>query len=320
MAKKDFYEILGVKKDASAGDIKKAYRKLAKKYHPDINPNNKRAEAHFKDVNEAYAVLSDKEKRRNYDMGGNNPFGGAPGPGHGGPGWPPGGGGPGAPGAPGRGGFDYSEYASGSMEDIFGDVFGGMGGRERGPQPPARGKDTEHVIDIDFHHALKGTEVELTLRRGTGTERIKVKIPPGSGDGARVRVIGRGGPGQRGGPAGDLYIKTHLKEHPYFKRTVNDIYLDVPVSIKEATLGATIEVPTIDGTNTKIKIAPGTQSGTKLRIKGKGVPKTPGTGHGRGNQYIEIRVVVPSRVDDETKRLLEELDKINPYEPRHKLW
>ncbi|VAW36725.1 Chaperone protein DnaJ [hydrothermal vent metagenome] len=311
MAKKDFYEILGVKKDASAGEIKKAYRKLAKKYHPDINPNNKRAEAHFKEVNEAYDVLSDKDKRRDYDTGGNNPFGGGA----------PGGGGPGAhpPGA-GRGGVDYSEFASGSMEDVFGDLFGRKGGRDRGPQPPARGRDIEHVVRIDFQHALNGTEVELTLRKDNGTERIKVKIPPGSGDGARIRVIGRGGPGRRGGPAGDLYIKSHLKEHPYFKRTVNDIYLDVPVTIKEATLGATIEVPTIDGVNTKIKIAPGTQSGTKLRIKGKGVPKAPGTGHGRGNQYIEIRVVVPSKVNKETKRLLEELDKINPYEPRHKLW
>ncbi len=336
MAKKDFYEILGVERGASASEIKKAYRKLAKKYHPDINPNNKRAEAHFKDVNEAYDVLSDQNKRRNYDMGGNNPFaGGGPGHGghggHGGPGWPPGGGGPQGAGGPQggggpqgaggpQGGFDYSEYASGSMDDVFGDIFGRMGGRGPGPQPPSRGKDNEHVVNIDFHHALNGTEVELTLKSGKGTERIKVKIPAGTGDGDRVRVIGRGGPGRNGGPAGDLYIKARLNEHKYFKRSVNDIYLEVPITIKEAILGATIEVPTIDGTNTKIKIAPGTQSGTKLRIKGKGAPKVHGTGHGRGNQYLEIKVIVPSKVDDETKRLLEELDRINPYEPRCNLW
>jgi len=307
MSKKDFYEILGVKRDATASEIKTAYRKLAKKYHPDINPNNKRAEAHFKEVNEAYDVLSDQNKRRNYDMRGRSPFEG------GGPGAP--GGGP--PGGGARGGFDYSEFASGGIDDIFGDLFGRMSG---GPQPPARGKDTEHVVDINFHQALHGTEVELTLRKGGGTEHIKVKIPPGSGDGARVRVIGRGGPGKSGGPSGDLYIRVHMKEHPYFKRVVNDIYLEVPVTIKEAILGATIEVPTIDNIRTKIKISPGTQSGTKLRIKGKGAPKVHGTGQGRGNQYIEIRVMVPVKVNDETKRLLEELDKINPYEPRHKLW
>jgi DnaJ-class molecular chaperone len=195
-----------------------------------------------------------------------------------------------------------------------------MGGSPAGGHPPVKGRDTEYNFDITFDQSLRGTEVELTLRKGHGTERVKVTIPAGTSDDSRIRVIGKGGPGKNGGPAGDLYIKTHLKEHAYFKRVVNDIYLTVPVTIKEATLGATIEVPTIDGTHTKIKIAPGTQSRTKLRLKGKGVPKVRGTGEGRGHQYIEIEVMVPTLLNDETKRLLEELDKINPYEPRHKLW
>jgi DnaJ-class molecular chaperone len=317
MTKKDFYETLGVSRDASAGEIKKAYRKLAKKYHPDINPNNKRAESHFKNVNEAYGVLSNQDKRRNYDMGGQNPFDMG---GHGHPGAQGHPGGHGGPGGAPRGGFDYAEYAAGSMDDIFGDVFGRMSGGHGGGHQPVKGRDTEYDFDLTFHQALQGTEVELTLRKGRGTERVKVTIPAGSSDGTRIRVIGKGSPGKCGGPAGDLYIRTHLKEHPYFKRVVNDVYLSVPVTIKEAALGATIEVPTIDGQTTKIKIAPGTQSRTKLRLKGKGVPKVFGTGDGRGHQYIEIEVMVPTLINDETKRLLEELDKINPYEPRHKLW
>jgi DnaJ-class molecular chaperone len=294
MAKnKDYYEILGVPRDASVEDIKKAYRKLARKYHPDLHPEDKEMEARFKDINEAHGVLVDP------DMGGRVIF----------------------EGAPGFGGFNFRDFGAnlGGVEDIFSQFFGGRGGRAEWARQdiPTRGEDSSYSLDIDFLHAVKGTDVRISVRKGTGTEKITVKIPPGVKDGSRVRVAGRGSPGAFGGPPGDLYIITRVKPHPYFRRVDNDIYVDVPITINEAILGTKIEAPTIDGFAT-VKIPPGTQGGQKLRLKEKGVPFV--GGRGRGDQYIVINVAVPKRMDKKSKELLEKFGEINPYEPRRGLW
>ena len=322
MARKDYYKILGVDKGASDDELKKAFRGLAKKYHPDLHPGDKKAEASFKEANEAYGILSDAEKRRRYDLGEQVTFEGFPGGGPGGPG-----------GFGGQGGFDFTEFTGnlGGMEDIFGDIFGGgRGGRGpgRGINIPQQGRDTEYSLQVDFMHAVKGTEIEVTVKRGARAEKLKVRIPPGIHDNSRVRVAGKGGPGTGGGPPGDLYILTNVKPHPYFKRKGDDIYLDVPVTIAEALLGAEVEVPTIDGTST-IKVPPGTQGGGKLRIRGKGAPLT-NARRGqkkRGDQYVLLRIALPHgdgktsrKPDKRTRELIEEFERINPYEPRRNLW
>ncbi|MBI5560146.1 MAG: DnaJ domain-containing protein [Deltaproteobacteria bacterium] len=292
---KDYYGILGVGKDATEEEIKKTYRNLAKKYHPDLHPNDKQAESRFKEINEAYGVLSNPQKRREYDMGGRVIFEGMPG----------------REGAP-PGGFDFSDFESGlgGMEDIFSEFFGGRRGHI-----PRKGGDIEYSLSIDFLHAVKGTDVELTVRRDGATEKVKARVPPGISDGQRVRVAGRGNPGVSGGPAGDLYITVGVKPHPYFRREKNDIYVEVPVTVQEAAFGADVEVPTIEG-KTKIKIPAGVQGGQKLRLRGKGVPSP----QGAGDEYVIIRITVPKKVDKRTKELLEELEKINPYHPREDLW
>jgi len=237
--RKDYYEILGVSKDATAEEIKKAYRNLAKKYHPDTHPGDRQAEAKFKEINEAHSVLHDPKRRREYDLGERVIFEGMPG-------WQ---------GGPAPGGFDAAGFGFnvGGMEDLFSDLFGG-----RASRAPRRGTDIEYVLEVDFLHAVKGTEVELTVKRGGASEKTKVRIPAGVHDGSHVRVAGRGNPGMHGGPAGDLFIATRVRPHPYFRRKGDDIYVDVPVTVPEATLGTTISVPTVDGP-TKIKIPPGTQ-------------------------------------------------------------
>jgi DnaJ-class molecular chaperone len=307
MAKqKEYYEILGVGRNADTDEIKKAYRRLARKFHPDLHPGDKSNEARFKEINEAYGVLGDPEKRRRYDLGGRVTFEGAPFGGAGGL------------------GFDFTDFGAnlGGVEDIFGEIFGARGGR--GPRVrqnvPARGEDTVYSLDIDFLHAVKGTDVRVSVRKGEGTEKITVKIPPGVSDGSRVRVAGRGGPGLFGGPPGDLYIITRVKPHPYFTRVGNDIYLDVPVTVTEALLGAKVEVPTLDGFST-VKIPPGTGGGRKLRLKGKGIKRGKGIRRGeRGCQYIVIKIAVPGTLDGKSKKLVEEFAEINPYEPRRGLW
>lgn len=306
MANKDYYDILGVSRTASEEEIKKAYRNLARKYHPDLHPDKKsEMEAKFKEINEAYSVLIDPKKRSDYDLTGRVTF--EPGMG----GYPPG------------AGPHYEDFFGGfggGFEDIFSEVFG-MPGRRRGMQ---RGADIEYHLDVDFLHAVTGTEVRITVTRRTGAaETLTVKIPPGIKTGSRVRVASKGDLGYEGGPNGDLFIITSVKPHKYFKRVDNDIYVDVPVTIKEAALGAEIEVPTIDGP-TRIKIPAGTQGGQKLRLKGKGVNFVE-EAYGvlekkRGDQYVEINVSIPKRLDERSKELLEEFSAINPYEPRKGLW
>ncbi|MBZ0220949.1 MAG: DnaJ domain-containing protein [Candidatus Methylomirabilis sp.] len=294
---KDYYATLGVPRNASEEEIKKAYRKLAREFHPDLHPD-KRAEmeAKFKEINEAYQVLNDPKKRADYDLTGHVGFET----------------GTGAPGyAPGGVNFEEFGFGFGGFEDIFSELFGrGRAGR----RVAQRGEDLEYRLTLDFIQSVKGAETEITIPRPSGAESLKVRIPPGVVTGSRVRVAGKGGEGLAGGPRGDLYILIAVRPHPYFRRENRDIYLDVPITLKEALIGAEIEVPTIDG-NVRIKVPAGTQSGQMLRVKGKGA-----YGRERGDEYAVIKIMVPKKVDDRSRELIEEFESRNPYEPRKGLW
>jgi molecular chaperone DnaJ len=379
---KDYYATLGVERSSKPDQIRKAYRRLARRYHPDFNPNNKASEDKFKELQEAYDVLSDEKKRKVYDQYGfysdNIPPGG-----------------PGAPYAPGPAapgvdfsGFDFSDF-SGAQEksggfgstfrDMFSQIFSGGGAAEEEPEGPTRGEDMEHRLHLGFWDAIRGTNVRLTVARpqtcatchGTGSaggaaipcprcsgtgkaarqagamrfsvtcpdcggsgkqkrrcsacggagqtrrpETFEVRIPPGVDTGSRVRVAGKGSSGKSDGPAGDLYIVTDVEPHPYFERKGDNIYVKLPVTVTEAALGAKVEVPTIDGTTT-IKIPPGTQSGQKLRLREKGAPSLRASV--RGDQFVEVQVMVPHVADERTKEILRELARLNPDDPRKDL-
>ncbi len=308
MKKRDYYEVLGVAKAASEAEIKKAYRRLARKLHPDVNPGDKTAQKRFQEVQEAYDVLGDSEKRRAYDR-----FG------HAGPsvGFDPGAAGMG--GFSGRGGFagggpfgDYS-FESSDFADLFGNLFGGAG---RFRADPSKGEDTHGSIEIPFRDAVLGGAASLMLRRekvcescggsgraGRGTcptcrgqgrtaeaENVRIKIPEGTENGGTIRVPGKGVPGARGGAIGDLFVAVRVTPHPYFERQGDDIHGVVPVTVKEAYEGAEIDVPTIHGTY-RARIPPGTQSRQKLRLRGKGV-KNPRTGR-VGDHIYTIKIMVP---------------------------
>jgi len=378
---KDYYKMLGVDRRAKPEQIRKAYRRLARKHHPDLNPGNKAAEEKFKEIQEAYEVLSDEKKRTIYDQYGfyaDN--------------LPPGGYGPASTaeaGAPGFdfSGFDFSDYApeaergsfGASFRDIFSQLFSRRREEEAERPGPERGGDIEHHMHLGFWDAIRGTQVHVTVGRneacgtcaGTGAaggapvtctacggsgkttqqagvmrfsltcpqcggsgkqrrrcaacggagylrrpETFDVRIPPGVDTGSRVRVPGKGNAGPRGGPPGDLFIVTDVESHPLFERKGDNIYVKVPVTITEAALGAKVEVPTIDGPAT-IKIPPGTQSGQKLRLRGKGAPSLRGNIH--GDQFVEVQVVVPRVADERTKEILRELAHLNPEDPRRDL-
>jgi len=341
---KDYYEILGVSREATADDIKKAFRQLAMKYHPDRNPDNKDAEEKFKEINEAYSCLSDPQKRSHYDRFGT---------------------------AEGMGG-NYSGAGFGDIfEDIFGDFFGNFGGTRR--QRPSKGSDLRYDLGISLSEAVFGTEKAIdfpkweTCRecKGDGSEpgktpetcpsckgagqirfqqgffsvsrpcskcqgtgkrithpcknckgrgrieeqkSIALKIPAGVDTGSRLRVSGEGEPGEFGGPHGDLYVVLNVEEHPFFKREGTEIFCEVPISFPQAALGTEIEVPTIDGT-TKLKIPSGTQSGKLFTIKGKGAPRV--GSQQRGSQIVRIYVEVPTKLTHRQKELLEEFSSIN---------
>jgi DnaJ-class molecular chaperone len=305
MAKRDYYEVLGVPKGASEAEIKKAYRRLARKLHPDVNPGDKAAQKRFQEVQEAYEVLEDDDKRRAYDR-----FGHA-GPGAG---FDPRSGGPGFPGGAGAGGgpFEGIHFETGDLGDLFGNLFGGSR-RGSGPQP---GEDLRGQIEVAFRDAVLGGTASLALRRekpcptcgGTGrtgktvcatchgegvvaeSERVRIKIPEGIEDGGTIRVPGKGAPGARGGPVGDLYVSVRVAAHPYFERHGNDIHGIVPITVKEAYAGSEIGVPTIHGTVTA-KIPPGTQGRQRFRLRGKGV-KDPRSG-GAGDHIYSVRVMIP---------------------------
>ncbi|HKY64448.1 MAG TPA: DnaJ C-terminal domain-containing protein [bacterium] len=329
MPEKDYYQILGVSPTANDAEIKKAYRKLAKQYHPDVNKGDKSAEERFKDISAAYDTLSDKKKRQEYDLmrtyGGG--FGGMGGESHGFRGRPDGGfdfstfTGPGGASA-GQQGNIHFEY--GDLGDLFGDIFGGgvkggargggFGTRARGA--PMRGADRTYSMEIDFLDAVRGMTSKIGLESGAGkSEKINVKIPAGVKTGSKIRLAGKGDPSPSGGPSGDLFIEVKVRPHPYFSREGDDIYLQLPITIGEAVHGAQIEVPTVDG-KLKMKIPAGTQGGQKFRLKGKGVVHRHDEGH--GDQYVVVQLQLPPELDKESRNLIEEFTKRNSYNPREK--
>ena len=297
MANEDYYQTLGVSKTASQEEIGKAFKKLARKYHPDVNPGNKKAEEMFKKLSEAYEVLSNPEKRKKYDAYGTADFEGFPG-----------GGGAGYNPFTGGGQAQYStNFDFGDLGDIFSSVFtgGGAGSKRRKKstyqayqdtsQEGARGKDLYFTIELDFIEAAKGAEKNIQLPNGIS---FKVKIPAGVTEESKIRLPGKGEPGFYGGKAGDLYIQPKIKPHPYFKRNGDDIELDLPITITEALEGAKVRLPTLDGF-VELKISPNAQSGQKLRLRGKGLhnSKTNTT----GDEYAILRIVLPSHLDQETR-------------------
>jgi molecular chaperone DnaJ len=356
MARDDYYKVLGVARDAKPDEIKKAYRRLARKYHPDVNPGAQ-AEDQFKRISEAFDVLSDPKKRDIYDRYGSYSEATERMAGQGGP------------------GFDFSSFGVGgaSFRDIFADLFGG-GGRGGGrPQPkqPERGADIEYPLSISFEEALRGMTTNVAVSRldtcsvcqgaghgrgqstcptckGSGVppgrssgvcrdcggsgrvatvcetcrgratierrETLRnIKIPAGVDTGSRVRVAGKGHAGKNGGPAGDLYIVTKVGDHHFFTRKGDNLYCTVPITVPEAALGARIEVPTIDG-STVMRIPPATQSGQKFRLRERGAPSL--RGNARGDQFVEVRIVLPGVISEETKKVLAEYARLNPDNPR----
>lgn len=286
---KDFYKVLGVAKDVSEAELKKVYRKLARKYHPDSNPGDAKAEAKFKEISEAYSVLSDKEQRKEYDqfraMGGSPRFG-----------------------APGGGG---SRQSSAGFEDVFANLFGGGGfGGFGGPMP---GQDLSATTELHFIDAVNGTTIKLNY---AGLNPITAKIPAGVQDGQKIKLRGKGSASPNGGPNGDLIITVSVKPHPVFSRDGNNLRVTVPITFAEAVLGATISVPTLGGDAVKLKVAPNTPNGRVLRVKGKGVPSSKGT----GDLLATVEVLVPSHVSDKAAKLLTEFDNLLPKEdPREDL-
>ena len=357
MAKRDYYAVLGLEKGVSEEEIKKAYRRLAVKYHPDKNPGDKAAEENFKELGEAYEVLNDPQKRAAYDRYGHAGVSGV-----------------------GAGGFDPSAFAG--FEDIFGslgDLFGFgdiLGGRRRrgGPQ---RGSDLRYDLEISFEESYSGTETTIQIPReetcetckgsgaaagsspevcsqcrGTGQLRfqqgfltvarpcstchgtgkvisrpcqacrgagrvgrerkITAKIPAGIATGQRLRLYGEGEHGTAGGPAGDLYVVVHVQEHEFFHREGDDLYCEMPIAFPKLALGGEVRVPIVNGEET-IKVSPGTQPGTRFKLRGKGMPNVSGRGH--GDLYVIARVGVPKKLTKEQRRLLEELAAAMPAEP-----
>ncbi|MGA1114581.1 MAG: DnaJ C-terminal domain-containing protein [Aquiluna sp.] len=286
---KDFYKILGVSKDVSDADLKKAYRKLAKDNHPDLHPGDAAAEARFKDISEAFDVLSDAEQRREYDairaMGGGARF---------------------QAGGQGAG-----------FEDVFSNLFGGGGGGFPGfggfgGFGPQRGQDLSTTASINFIDSVNGTTVKLNLR----SESVSVKVPAGIQDNQKLKVKGKGQPSPNGGPAGDLVVTIKVKPHAVFTRDGDNIRVSVPVTYAEATLGATIEVPVLGGEPVKLKVAPGTPNGRTLRVKGKGVQ----FGSRQGDLLATVEVMVPGHLPAKAKKLLEQFDAELPDEnPRQDL-
>jgi molecular chaperone DnaJ len=300
---KDYYATLGVSKTASGKEIKKAFRKLAREFHPDNNPDDAVSEARFKEINEAYDTLADDDERKEYDhareMG---YFVGDPG-GHqqyvrvedifGG-----------QAAAGGRGGFQ-------DLLGGLGDLFGQGGGRQYQPRPAA-GRNLQADLSLTFHEALSGATKSISV----DGRKVKVKVPMGIADGTKVRLAGKGEPGSAGGPAGDLFVRVHVAEHPIFERAGKcDLKLDVPVTFAEAALGAVVEVPTLDGT-TKIRVPGGTQGGTVMKVSGKGVETVNKT----GDLLVTVRVTVPTELSEAEQELLEAFrDERLPDNPREHL-
>ncbi len=307
---KDYYEVLGVNRSASPDEIKKAYRKLSRQHHPDVKPGDKEAEARFKEVQEAYAVVGDVDKRKKYDQFGHafEHAGGGPG----GFNW----------GSAGAGGqqFDFEQMFGGGGIDL-GDLFGGgafgRGGRG-GKARQQKGQDVEATIQVPFTVAAEGGNHDLSISTNGKTERLTVKVPPGVDTGSVIRLAGQGQPGRGGGPNGDLLVRIQVASHPYFRRDGANILVDVPVSIAEAALGAKVDVPTLSEGLVSLTVPASSSSGTKLRLRGKGVldAKT----KARGDQFAILKVVVPKNLDDTSRELLQQFAARNSGDPRAGLW
>ena len=312
---KDFYKILGVTKDVSDADLKKAYRKLARQYHPDSNPDNPKAEAKFKEISEANSVLSDPELRREYDqlkaMGTGARFSAG-----------------GRPGQPGgfedvfggmfgggqqRAGFRPNGAGGGGFDDLFGGMFGQSSGGFQGFGGPTPGRDITTTVTLDFITAIKGDTVVL---QGADGKSINTRIPEGVSDGQKIKLKGKGEPSPDGGHRGDMILTVKVNKHPVFEREGINLRVDVPVTFVEATLGATIEVPTLGGDPVKLRVAAGTPSGRVLRVKGRGVTTSKGT----GDLLASVVVAVPSNLPKAAKEALEAFAEAMPAEnPRLEL-
>ncbi len=319
MLKKDLYDVLGVKPDAKEEEIRKAFRTLARKYHPDVNPGNREAEERFKEISKAYEILGNKEKRKEYDQ----LRAAASGAGFTTPG--------------GQQVYDFNRFEERYGPDL-GSIFQDLFGFERGGSyqaGPLRGEDLVFRMKVGFRDAVLGRKLEIVVPRhevcpvcrgtgraaaggpcgecgGTGrrehTERLKVKIPSGSDTGTRIRLRGKGGPGLRGGKAGDLYIELEVMPDPVFERVGPDLFVNTTVDLYQAVLGDTVDVPTLDG-RARVRVPPGTQCGQKLRLKGKGVPGRKG---GRGDQYVVVNVRLPRNLTEEGRKMFEKLREIQP--------
>lgn len=343
---KDFYKILGVERKADEKEIKKAYRKRARQLHPDINPNDKSAEAKFKEVNEAYQVLSDKEKRALYDQFGSDFDKVQNGAGSAGPGGAGGAvnfedffnqarrgsAGSGAARGGSGGGTRVENMDPGQVGDLFENLFGGARGRRgssgggfdfggarpsrtRGPRPQEqRGGDVEHAVEISLAESVRGTQraLQLAIRDSmTGEEQrrnVTVKIPAGVQEGARVRVAGQGGAGVNGAPNGDLFLKVHIQPHSFWKREGDNLHCEIPVAFSEAALGATVDVPTINGP-VQMKIPAGTQGGQTFRLTGRGVPHL--KNGGAGDQFVKVKIAVPKNLGSREEELIRELSGLS---------
>jgi curved DNA-binding protein len=317
----DYYQTLGVGRDASPADIQKAYRKLARKYHPDMNPDDKSAKGKFQEVQRAFDVLNDPSKRELYDRYGSSfeSMGAGGGPqGGGGRTW-----------SAGQGeDIDFSQlfgerFGGGDPSGTFGDIFSQFrrsgGGRRGRTQQAARGADVEAEITVPFGIAVLGGQTQISLQRPDGeVETLSVKIPSGIADGKKIRLRGKGEPSPGGAP-GDLLIVVHVAPHPWFTRKGNNLEVRLPVTLAEAALGAKVDVPTPKGT-ISLRIPPGSSSGKKLRIKGHGVP---GRNGDPGDLYAEIQIVLPSPLDEECQELIKKLDEhaasAHPQQPRNDL-
>lgn len=322
---KDPYAALGISRSASADEIKAAYRKLAKKYHPDLNPGKKEAERRFKEVSEANDILSDPKKKEMYDRFGSAAFEPGFGQAHG----------AGEPGETEGGPFYYrttdrgpggtpfgedgGEFGGAFGEDILSGLFGQFargGGRRRGGAGAGagaaidiRGEDEHFRMEIDLHDAVRGSEREITLPNG---RRLRLKIPPGIDSGARLRFAGIGLPGIGRGPAGDAYVEIDVKPSDVFRRVGDDLEIEVSISLGEAALGGTIRVPTIDG-EIELRVPAGVSSGSRLRVRGKGVRRKDGPS---GDQIVVLQVAMPSFIDPELRKFLESWQRRHPYNPR----
>ncbi|MCA8995903.1 MAG: J domain-containing protein [Planctomycetaceae bacterium] len=313
MAKQDYYQTLGVSRSATQDEIRKAFKKIARENHPDVKPDDKAAAQRFKDAAEAYDVLGDEEKRKKYDQFGANwkHFKDGAGP------QPGGGGGYYGPDPFRQGGpvdIDLQDLFGGSGVVDLGDLLGGMFGGGRARHRAARGQDVTTSIQVPFHTAAEGGNYDLTLSRGGKTETLSVKIPAGMEDGKAIRLGGQGEPGMGGGPAGDLLVTIKVAAHPYFQRDGQNLLVEVPVSITEAALGAKIDVPTLNEGLLTMTLPPGTSSGAKLRLKGKGLPH-PRTGQ-RGDELVQIKIIPPKDLDDRSREILQEFAERNPEDPR----